>query len=256
MFNSESHVRREMPDLHSVPPGALIKFVSKGVLYAEMEANLQEVIPKQHCRDCFLLNLPNFLSCSSAMQDRSAVEDDYQLVSAAEVILNESRDLRDLVQAQRADKEESDSEDQEHARDSSDRGLGVPPRQQAPSQPVEVKPAKQARKKSKPSLMSQIAQKSSPLPTVALDTFSQPQQAQPERAHMMDAEPSSAAAVPRQHNPQAAAGTRSMPSSHAQGSAPSAQLADIQPQVEVLNAQSRDTRMCAWCPTDAVLASG
>lgn len=191
------------------------------------------------------------------MQDRSAVEDDYQLVSAAEVIVNESRDLRDLVVAQRADKEESDSEDQEHARDSSDMGLGVPARQQAPLQPMEVKPAKQARKKSKPSLLSQIAPpKSSPLRTTPLDTFSEPQQAQPERAHMMDAEPSSAAAAPRQLNPLSAASTRNMPSSHAQGSAPLAQLADTQPQVEVLNAQGRDTRMCAWCPTDAVLASG
>lgn len=245
-----------MPDLHSIPPGALIKFVSKGVLYAEMEANMREVIPKQHCRDCIPPNLPNSLSDTSAVQDRSAVEDDYQLVSAAEVIVHESRDLRDLVLTQRADKEESDSEDQEHARDSSDRGLSVPARQQAPSQPVEVKPAKQAKKKSKPSLLSQIAQKSSPLRTVPLDTFSQPQQAQPERAHMMDAEPSSAAAVPRQHNPQPAAGIRNMPNSHAQGNASSAQLADIQPQVAVLDAQSRDTRMCAWCPTDAVLASG
>ena len=46
VFNSESHVKREMPDLHNVPPGALIKFVQKGILYCEMEANLKEVLPR------------------------------------------------------------------------------------------------------------------------------------------------------------------------------------------------------------------
>ena len=57
VFNSESHVKREMPDLHTVPPGALIKFVSKGVLYAEMEANLKEVAHKRFFHDCILLDL-------------------------------------------------------------------------------------------------------------------------------------------------------------------------------------------------------
>lgn len=191
------------------------------------------------------------------MQDRSAVEDDYQLVSAAEVILNESRDLRDVVLAQRADKEESDSEDQENAQDSSERGPGaMPARLQAPPQPVEQKPAKQVRKKSKPSLMSQIPRFSSPRP-VPLDALSQPQQAQPEHAHMMDTEPSSsAAAVSRQHTSQAAASMRNTSNSHAQASTGHAQrLPDTQPEVELLDAQ-RETRMCAWCPTDAVLASG
>ena len=196
----------------------------------------------------------------SVVQDRTAVEDDYQLVSAAEVILNESRDLRDVVLAQRADKEESDSEDQENAQDSPESGPGaVPARLQAPPQPVEHKPAKQVRKKSKPSLMSQIPRFSTPRP-VSVDIPSQPQQVQPERAHMMDTEPSSSAAVvPRQHTPlpQAAASMRNTPNGQAPGSAGLAQrLPDAQPEVEVLDAQSRETRMCAWCPTDAVLASG
>lgn len=192
------------------------------------------------------------------MQDRTAVEDDYQLVSAAEVILNESRDLRDVVLAQRADKEESDSEDQENAQDSSERGpSAVPARLQAPPQLVEQKPAKQVRKKPKTSLMSQIPRHSTPHP-VPLDILSQPQQVQPERAHTMDAEPSSsAAAMPSQHTPQAAASRHNKSNSQAQGSAGHAQwLPDTQPEVEVLDAQSRETRMCAWCPTDAVLASG
>ena len=46
-----------MPDLHTVPPGALIKFVAKGVLYAEMEANLKEVVPQEHYYDCTLLDV-------------------------------------------------------------------------------------------------------------------------------------------------------------------------------------------------------
>ena len=214
---------------------------------------------------CFTSAQNSFLSRTSAVQDRTAVEEDYQLVSAAEVILNEPRDLRDAVLAQRADKEESDSEDQENVRDSSDRLMGaVSIRPQAAPQPVDQKPAKQIRKKAR---LSQVpTHPYSPPRPVPLDPFDQPQQAQPERAHLMDEGPSpssaaaaAAAAAPaaRQHNPQAAPSIRDAPNSHMQGTAQRAQrLPDTRPQVEVLDAQSRETRMCAWCPTDAVLASG
>ena len=43
-----------MPDLHVLPPGALIKLVAKGVLYAEMDANMKEVMLKPHHNDCNL----------------------------------------------------------------------------------------------------------------------------------------------------------------------------------------------------------
>lgn len=55
MFSCESNVRREMPDLHAVPPNALIKLVAKGVLFAEMDANLKEVVLKPHHYGCTLL---------------------------------------------------------------------------------------------------------------------------------------------------------------------------------------------------------
>lgn len=54
VFNCESHVRREMPDFHTIPPSALIKLVAKGALYAEMDANLKEVVLKQHYYDLHL----------------------------------------------------------------------------------------------------------------------------------------------------------------------------------------------------------
>ncbi|KAL0053340.1 hypothetical protein WJX82_004539 [Trebouxia sp. C0006] len=94
-FANESQVTKAFPDMSSTPPNALIRFVQKGLQYIEMEANLKE--------------------------DRHAVDEDYQLVAAADAIMNDSKDLKELVQTQRADKQE-DSDDQEDRRDSSDRG--------------------------------------------------------------------------------------------------------------------------------------
>ncbi|KAL3137970.1 Transducin (beta)-like 1 X-linked receptor 1 [Trebouxia sp. C0009 RCD-2024] len=218
-----------MPDLHAVPPNALIKLVAKGVLFAEMDANLKE--------------------------DRSAVEDDYQLVSAADVVLNEARDLKDIVLAHRADKEESDSEDEEHVRDPSDRAMGAAPaRLQAAPQPVEQKPVKPARKKPKTSAMHPHPY--SPTRSAPLDAF--PQQAHPEPSHLPDEGPSSTAGAGPRQTPQAAPSIRNTPNSHVQGGTHRAQRlpGDTKPRVEVLDAQSREVRMCAWSPVGAVLASG
>ena len=181
------------------------------------------------------------------------------LLTAADVVLNEPRDLKDLVAAQRAEREESDSEDQENARDSSDRGLGAAPaRVQAAAQPTEQRPAKQVRKRAKSSVLPPHPY-SPPLP-VPLDPLAQPQQAQPEHDNIMDEGPSSssaAAAAARQHASQNAASSHNLANDHMQSKGRRAhQAVVVQPQVEVLDAQSRETRMCAWCPNDAVLASG
>ena len=190
------------------------------------------------------------------VQDRSAVEDDYQLVSAADIVLNEPRDLKDLVVAQRAEKEESDSEDQENAREPLDRGTrALPARYQAPAQAPEQRPAKQVRKKAKASLISTPPY--SPPHPVPLDPLAQPQHVQPESDHMMDEGPStSAAPAVRQRSPQAAANIRDLPNGNSHTKAHRTPQVVSRPQVDVLDAQSRETRMCAWCPTDAVLASG
>ena len=42
-FANESQVTKAFPDMSSVPPNALIKFVQKGMHFIEMEANLKEV---------------------------------------------------------------------------------------------------------------------------------------------------------------------------------------------------------------------
>ena len=190
------------------------------------------------------------------MQDRSAVEDDYQLLSAADVVLNEARDLKDIVLAQRADKEESDSEDEDRVRDPSDRAMGAgQARLQAAPQPMDQKPVKPARKKPKTSAMHPHPY--SPPRSAPLDAF--PQQAHPEPGHLTDEAPSSStAAVGARQTPQAAPIARNTPNSHAQGGAHRAQRlpGDSKPRVEVLDAQGREVYMCAWSPVGAVLASG
>ena len=42
-FAYESQVTKAFPDLASVPPGALVRFVLKGMYFSELEANLKEV---------------------------------------------------------------------------------------------------------------------------------------------------------------------------------------------------------------------
>ncbi len=42
-FAHESQVTRAFPDMASIPPGALIRFLQKGLIYTELEANLKEV---------------------------------------------------------------------------------------------------------------------------------------------------------------------------------------------------------------------
>lgn len=180
------------------------------------------------------------------------MDDDYQLVSAADVVLNEARDLKDIVLAQRADKEESDSEDEDIVRDPSERAL--PARLQAAPQPVDQKPAKPARKRPKTSVLP--SHPYSPSRSAPLDAL--PQRAHPEPGHATEEGPSSAAAGGGRQTPQAAPAARNPSNSHVQGSAQRAQRSpmDTKPRVEVLDAQSRETRMCAWSPVDAVLASG
>ncbi|KAL0029976.1 hypothetical protein WJX77_011317 [Trebouxia sp. C0004] len=174
-FANESQITKAFPDMSSVPPTALIRFVQKGMQFIEMEANLKE--------------------------DRHAVEEDYQLVAAADAIMNDSKDLRELVQTRRADKEE-DSDDQEDRRDSSERGT---PQFQ--------------------SLRSQAA------------------------THSDNQTPGHATAL------------RDMPNGHSQHAQPAARPLNALkpvglPQITVLDTHGRETRVCSWCPSAAVLASG
>ncbi len=184
------------------------------------------------------------------------MEEDYQLVSAADAVLNEHKDLKDIVVNQRADKED-DSDDQENRRESSERGTAHPQSQSHPrTQPAEQKPAK-GLKRSRGRSGSMHPQPPSPARLPQLDPATQPHPAQPESDRHMSEQPQLATAASHR-SPQHAAATRDMPNGHAQTSARQPQsLAPIAPpQTTLLDTQTRETRMCSWCPTAAVLASG
>ena len=190
------------------------------------------------------------------LQDRTAVEEDYQLVSAADAVLNDSRDLRDVVLAQRADKEES-SEDQENLRDSAERGTATQQsRSQARAQLAEQRPAR-GMKRSRGRSASMHPQPPSPVRQSPLEQAAQPQHAQPQSDHQMSEQPLFATSTSSQ-SPEHAPAARDMPNGRGQAAArPAHSLVPISPpQITVLDAQNRETRMCSWCPTAAVLASG
>ena len=190
------------------------------------------------------------------LQDRLAVEEDYQLVAAADAILNDSKDLREIVQSQRADKDE-ESDDQENRRESSERGtlhLQSQPRSQVRAQPAEQRPAK-AFKKSRGRSGSMQPQPHSPARQPQLD---QPHPAQPESDSHLPEQRQSTATASNQSTQQATA-MQEMPNGHAQPAArphPRTLALASPPQVTELDTQNRETRMCSWCPTAAVLASG
>jgi len=182
------------------------------------------------------------------LQDRNAVDEDYQLVAAADAIMNDSKDLKELVQTRRADKQE-DSDDQEDRRDSSDRGtptVMVHPAEQKPS-----KGLRRGRGRGMP------PQSHSPARQSQLD---QPHPAQPvSDRHMPDHR--QAATHADNQTPGHATALRDMPNGHSQHAQPSAQPLNtlkpvFPPQITVLDTQSRETRVCSWCPTAAILASG
>ncbi|DBA92963.1 TPA: Transducin (beta)-like 1 X-linked receptor 1 [Trebouxia sp. C0005] len=221
-FANESQVTKAFPDMSSVPPNALIRFVQKGMQYTEMEANLKE--------------------------DRHAVDEDYQLVAAADAIMNDAKDLRELVQTQRADKQE-DSDDQEDRRDSSERGTPT-----VRVQPAEQKAAKGLRRGRGRGVPPQSH---SPARQSQLD---QPHPAQPASDRHMP-EHKQAATHADNQTPGNAAALRDMPNGHSQHAQPAAWPLNalkpvFPPQITVLDTHSRETRVCSWCPTAAVLASG
>ncbi|DBA79018.1 TPA: hypothetical protein ACH3X1_008882 [Trebouxia sp. C0004] len=228
-FANESQITKAFPDMSSVPPTALIRFVQKGMQFIEMEANLKE--------------------------DRHAVEEDYQLVAAADAIMNDSKDLRELVQTRRADKEE-DSDDQEDRRDSSERGTPQfqSLRSQVRVQPAEHKPAKGLRRGRGRGMPPQSH---CPAPQSQLD---QPHPAQPASDRHMS-EHKQAATHSDNQTPGHATALRDMPNGHSQHAQPAARPLNALkpvglPQITVLDTHGRETRVCSWCPSAAVLASG
>ena len=191
------------------------------------------------------------------LQDRLAVEEDYQLVAAADAVLNDSKDLREIVQNQRADKDE-ESDDQENRRESSDRGtphLQSHLRSQVRAQPAEQRPAKAFKKSGRGRSGSMQPQPQSPARQSQLD---QPHSAQPESDSHLPEQRQSTTTASNQSTQQATA-RQEMPNGHAQPAASlhsrTLELAS-RPQVTELDTQNRETRMCSWCPTAAVLASG
>ena len=188
------------------------------------------------------------------LQDRQAVEDDYQLVSAADAILNDDKELRDIVVAQRAENDEDDSEDQDNRRASSDRGATPQrSRSQARAHPAEQKPGKGLKRGRGRNM---LPQPHSPTRPAQRELAPQPQQAQPELDEPQVASAANWRSQPHSH----AVSTREMPNGHAQSQAaahPAQSLVIVgTPQITVLDAHNRETRMCSWCPTAAVLASG
>ena len=189
------------------------------------------------------------------LQDRHAVDEDYQLVAAADAIMNDCKDLRELVQTQRAEKEE-ESDDQEDRRDSSDRGTPQfqSLRSQVRVQPAEQKPLKGLRRgrgRGMPPQSHSLARQSQ---------LDQPHPAQPASDRHMP-ENQQAATHADNQTPGHATTLRDMPNGHSQHAQPAARPLNtlkplFPPQITVLDTQSRETRVCSWCPTAAVLASG
>ena len=256
-FAHESQVTRGFSDLSSVPPCTLIRLLQKGIQFAEMEANLKEVQLKTQR----LLGVSQAPSRHSKrylcqLQDRTGIEDDYQVLDVADIMMNKDLgDLRDVAQNQRAEREE-ESDGMEDEREALQRAPAVRQAQLAPRLlPPEQKPPKASkRSKGRPALAHQ--QQQSPSAERELNHATQPALAAPGTDRLM-LDQAQAAAQPSQAMDHASVAS-DLPNGHSQPAAKPAseRVPFFSSQATVLDSQSRETNMCSWWPTAAVLASG
>lgn len=163
------------------------------------------------------------------LQDRSSVEEHYKLVNARDMLTMDNKEVKEHVQAIRAEEEESSDQEPPAA---------PQPARQAPE--ARLPKAKRGRKPAN-GLHNSPARASA-----AVEQPAQPSQQVSEREqHAQQAQPSS-------QQPQEQAAEASF--THAAKPAKVAQ--PPRAQVTVLDTQNRETRLCMWSPTEDVLASG
>ena len=224
-FNNESQSTKSYSEMAQIAPGSLIRFLQKGLVYAEIEANLKEVCytgqasaQRVHCK--------SHSDSPLVLQDKSTVGEVYKLVNASELITMDDKEAKEHVQAMRAEDEESSDEEPPAA-----------PQQTRPAPEAKLSKAKRGRKAVNGVQHSDVRQNATAQQPAqpSRQTAEESEQAQPssdrsqqQAAEMQDAQPAKPAKVPQP--PRA--------------------------QVTVLDTQNREMRLCMWSPTEAVLASG
>lgn len=160
------------------------------------------------------------------LQDKSTVHELYKLVNASDMITMDGKETKEHVQAMRAEDEESSDEEPPTA-----------PQQTRPAAEAKSSKAKRGRKAAtgvqhsdfrQNASAQQPAHPSRQTPEDSEQAQPSPDRSQQQAAEMQDAQTEKPAKVPQP--PRA--------------------------QVTVLDTQNRETRLCMWSPTEAVLATG